>query len=334
MDFGLARAAQDDSGLTQAGVIMGTPAFMSPEQARGKAVDHRGDLFSLGCVLYQMCTGRLPFHGTDTISRLLALSVDEPPPVRELNVEVPESLADLVTQLLVKNPLHRFPSASAVVEAVEIIENAGFPRDPTLSSARRRDCFPRPATSFAWVMRFLKKKTPNLRRESEAAEQAAKDWVDEIAGQTLGRYKVGRLLGRGFHGAVFRARDLRENHDAALKVLDPAFPANSAEAQGFIRAMKPLLRLRHSNVVGLLGAGKSGRFCWMALEYVEGESLTTRIRRLRNGARRRIGAAPCGSASTSPAPWSLPAKVAWSITTSRRKTFSGTASRRSPSSAT
>ncbi len=285
LDFGLARAVKDDSSLTQDGAVMGTPAFMSPEQSRGKAVDHRSDLFSLGCSLYQMCTGRLPFQGADTLSRLVALSVDEPPPVRELNVEVPEALADLVTQLLVKNPLHRFPSASGVVDAVEVIENAyGFWSGPTNSFGSGSGVLPAASDLFSKTDAepILEEEEAGASPASEATDQPVKDWVDQVVGQTLGRYEVGRLLGRGFHGAVFRARDQRQSHDVALKVLDPAFPASDSEAQRFIRAMRPLLKLRHCNVVGLLGAGKSGRHCWMALEYVEGESLTTRIQRLRH----------------------------------------------------
>src|SRR5262249_9406898 len=65
-DFGLARAV-DDASLTQAGVIAGTPMFMSPEQARGESLDHRSDLFSLGSVLYTMCTGQPPFRANKTL---------------------------------------------------------------------------------------------------------------------------------------------------------------------------------------------------------------------------------------------------------------------------
>ncbi len=289
LDFGLARPEKDASGLTQAGVIMGTPAFMSPEQSRGKAVDHRGDLFSLGCVVFQMCTGRLPFHGTDTVSRLVALSVDEPPPVRELNVEVPEALADLLVQLLVKNPLHRFPSASGVVDAVEIIENAfGFWSGPTHLTRPASGGFSAPGELFAGAAPVLEDEEarPASGPTAPATGQPPGDWVDETTGKTLGRYEISRLLGRGYHGAVFRAHDSRDHVDVALKILDPAFPANDAEAQRFIRAMRPLLKLRHVNAAALLGAGKSGAYCWMAFEYVEGESLTTRIRRLRNGSQK------------------------------------------------
>ena len=77
LDFGLARAAQDSVHLTQSGLIVGTPSFMAPEQSRATGVDHRADLFSLGCVLYRCCTGRLPFKGTDTISILASLALDE-----------------------------------------------------------------------------------------------------------------------------------------------------------------------------------------------------------------------------------------------------------------
>lgn len=79
LDFGLARSAGgDDAHLTQTGVILGTPAFMSPEQARGEQVDPRSDLFSLGCVLYRMATGLLPFQGRDMVSTLLSLANDHP----------------------------------------------------------------------------------------------------------------------------------------------------------------------------------------------------------------------------------------------------------------
>jgi serine/threonine protein kinase len=76
LDFGVARAAGDEAHLTQTGAIIGTPAYMAPEQASAKPVDHGSDLFSLGCVLYRMTTGEMPFKGNDTISILAALALD------------------------------------------------------------------------------------------------------------------------------------------------------------------------------------------------------------------------------------------------------------------
>jgi serine/threonine protein kinase len=80
LDFGLARAAEDKAHLTQSGAIVGTPAYMAPEQVNGQTLDARCDLFSVGCVLYRLSTGELPFKGRDTISTLMAVATEQPPP--------------------------------------------------------------------------------------------------------------------------------------------------------------------------------------------------------------------------------------------------------------
>jgi serine/threonine protein kinase len=118
LDFGLARAMADDSHFTQSGAVLGTPAYMAPEQVRGRAVDGRADLFGLGCVLYRCLTGRLPFAGADTLAILSALATETPRPMHELNSEVPPALADLVMRLLAKDPNRRPSSARAVAEAL------------------------------------------------------------------------------------------------------------------------------------------------------------------------------------------------------------------------
>jgi serine/threonine protein kinase len=122
VDFGLVRTA-DDQHLTRTGVVMGTPAYMSPEQARGAHVDFRSDLYSLGAVLYHMATGRTPFEAEDTISLLMALTQDQPPPILSLNEQVPPLMAGLVNHLLAKLPEGRPPSARAVVEILSTVEH-------------------------------------------------------------------------------------------------------------------------------------------------------------------------------------------------------------------
>ena len=114
-DFGLARAA-DDASLTQAGAVAGTPAFMSPEQAEGKRLDHRSDLFSLGSVLYAMCTGRPPFRAGSSMGVLKRVCEGTPTPIRETNPEVPEWLAAVVAKLHAKDPAGRIQSAAEVAE--------------------------------------------------------------------------------------------------------------------------------------------------------------------------------------------------------------------------
>ena len=128
LDFGLARGGGAESGLTQEGAIVGTPGYMSPEQAQGRGVDHRCDLFSLGCVLYRIATGEPPFRGTDTISTLLAISTQTPPAPSRVNAALPPSLSDLIMELLAKDPAHRPPSSQAVAETLERIAQTPAPR--------------------------------------------------------------------------------------------------------------------------------------------------------------------------------------------------------------
>src|SRR5439155_24011994 len=103
------------------GTILGTPAYMAPEQARGLPVDHRADLFSLGCVLYHATTGRRPFAGTDTFAVLTALATESPPAPDGVNPAVPPALSALITRLLAKDPADRPPSARAVADELGLI---------------------------------------------------------------------------------------------------------------------------------------------------------------------------------------------------------------------
>jgi serine/threonine protein kinase len=131
LDFGLARAAGDSTPLTQMGAIVGTPNYMSPEQVYGHSVDARCDLFSLGCVLYQISTGRRPFQGSDTISTLLAVATAEPPPPDTLNSALPPDLSELIRDLLAKDPAQRPSSAQVLREALAGIEK--LESEPTRS---------------------------------------------------------------------------------------------------------------------------------------------------------------------------------------------------------
>jgi serine/threonine protein kinase len=144
VDFGLARAVSDDVHLTKTGTIVGTPAYMSPEQAHGARVDHRSDLFSLGCVLYRMCTGRTPFKADDTLGMLTAITQDQPLPIKAFNADVPDELAGLVSRLLAKLPEGRPQSARSVADVLGAIAElaaaratGGPPRPPRGRSERR-----------------------------------------------------------------------------------------------------------------------------------------------------------------------------------------------------
>jgi hypothetical protein len=114
-DFGLARVV-DDLDVTQTGEIAGTPQYMSPEQAQGLALDVRSDLFSLGCVLYTMCTGCSPFRAEHAIAVIHRLCHDTPRPVRDANPDIPDWLCAIIDRLLAKQPADRFQTAREVAD--------------------------------------------------------------------------------------------------------------------------------------------------------------------------------------------------------------------------
>ncbi len=101
---------------------MGTPAFMAPEQARGEPAGTSSDLFSLGCVLYRLCTRRLPFEGDSVIAVLTSISTETPPDPRDLNDRIPASLSVLIMRLLHKMPEARPVSAEVVLKELWSIE--------------------------------------------------------------------------------------------------------------------------------------------------------------------------------------------------------------------
>lgn len=129
-DFGLAQAS-DAASLTRTGYHPGTPQYMSPEQARGDAVDARSDLFSLGSVLYTMCTGRSPFRAETAFGILRRITDNEPRPIREINPSIPFWLEGLIQKLQAKSPDDRFQTASDVAELLE--ECLAHVQQPTIA---------------------------------------------------------------------------------------------------------------------------------------------------------------------------------------------------------
>jgi len=133
LDFGLARGGVEEVQITQSGAILGTPAYMSPEQGRGETADARSDLFSLGCVLYRLCAGKAPFEGPTVMAVLTALATQDPAPVSQFNRDLPEALAGLVTRLLAKRPDDRPASAQAVLDELQAIERQRAQESQTLA---------------------------------------------------------------------------------------------------------------------------------------------------------------------------------------------------------
>jgi len=146
LDFGIAKVKEASStlhkaSLTGTGFVVGTPEYMSPEQAmgmRGDSLDGRTDLYSLGIVLYEMLTGRLPFAGNTPVMMLVAHVQTQPPSPLTLRADLPPELARLVMRALEKNPDHRFSDADAMREELEAIAQELEPaRTPTTATGQR-----------------------------------------------------------------------------------------------------------------------------------------------------------------------------------------------------
>ena len=125
LDFGLAKLIEESdttrngNELTGAGTMMGTPGYMSPEQARGELADFRSDIFSFGIVLYEMVSGRLPFNNKSAAETMSSIINDPHPRLTRMNLEVPEEFESVIDRCLAKNPADRYQSAAEILDLLE-----------------------------------------------------------------------------------------------------------------------------------------------------------------------------------------------------------------------
>jgi TolB-like protein/Tfp pilus assembly protein PilF len=147
LDFGLAKdvrgsnlgdATLTSDSRTQVGVVMGTPAYMSPEQTSGRPLDHRTDIFSLGVVLHEMATGRRPFEGTSSAELISSIMRDNPPPVTDMRPELPVDLARIIRRCLEKDPRHRVQTARDVSNEFRDLARTTAPAPVSTSAAHAR----------------------------------------------------------------------------------------------------------------------------------------------------------------------------------------------------
>ncbi len=146
LDFGLAKdmgaetsdgATQTSAGLTQVGIVMGTPAYMSPEQVSGRRLDHRTDIFSLGVILHEMATGRRPFEGTSSAELVSSILRDRPPLVTDVRADLPDDLARVIRRCLEKDPSHRVQTARDVSNELRYMRQPVSHSAPDPTSTRR-----------------------------------------------------------------------------------------------------------------------------------------------------------------------------------------------------
>ncbi|HMD32986.1 MAG TPA: protein kinase [Candidatus Acidoferrales bacterium] len=142
-DFGIARL--EGTELTQEGTSLGTPSYMSPEQFRGGAVDGRSDIFSLGAVLYWMCTGKKPFPGDTITITSFQVAYENPPPPTKAKSGLPKALDDVLTRCLAKNPAHRYATCADVAADLEAVKDGRPLPAHTGTEPERTEPFPLPS---------------------------------------------------------------------------------------------------------------------------------------------------------------------------------------------
>ncbi|MEX2140796.1 MAG: protein kinase [Pirellulales bacterium] len=202
-DFGLARAV-GDVAVTQTGLLAGTPQYMSPEQAHGERVDYRSDLFSLGSVLYAMCTGRPPFRGESPVTVIRRVCEETPTPISRINPDVPDWLINIVDRLLNKNADRRFQSAAELVEllgqCLEHLQQPALCEPPVIAQ-------PLGATSEAASVVSLPERRSVFGRTGRQRRWAAAALVLLLLGAGLGATEATGVTDvSGFVATVLRIR--------------------------------------------------------------------------------------------------------------------------------
>lgn len=208
LDFGISKLAETGEGLTKTGMVMGTPDYMAPEQARGDRVDARADIYAVGAMLYRAVTGQKPFEGLDPMATLTATLVQEPPRPTSLDPKIPLDLEMVIQRAMAKEPKDRYQSMLALDEALaqfdrpsdhepaesgaQVIDVSGKTllarpeRSPTVSALERASHIPRLARpglllfsvlGFLWLLGNVTAAVAALMRLIRSADLTASESV-------------------------------------------------------------------------------------------------------------------------------------------------------------
>src|SRR5579863_140292 len=235
MDFGLARSLEM-AGLTRTGALMGTPDYMSPEQARGEKVDVRSDLFSLGVIFYEMLTGRLPFQAESVMAALLKRVQEKAVPPSEADPAIPRRLSDIVMKCLETDSANRYQTTGEILADLSgeagIALGAGVTQSAVFSLAGLG-----PGSAFG------------------------------------PRYIIESLIGEGGMGKVYKARDNDLDRTVALKLVRQDLVNNPEAIQRFKQELLLASRISHRNILRIHDLGDVGGVKFISMAYVDGRDL-------------------------------------------------------------
>jgi serine/threonine protein kinase len=302
--------------ITRPGQIVGDIVYMSPERTHGTGgVDCRSDIYSLGATLYALLTGRPPFEGGTLPEAVHKIRNELPVRPKKFQLAIPDFFEDAVMKMLAKEPSDRFQTPTELLKQLERIakfqtrvvweaedkEPAGAGRKPILTpesfdpaqampaetSRKDRGGFGADITPVAKLTdppttHFFKNVLAGLLDEDAPPqkEPTGAERLRELVGKKLYQYDIKRVLAKGKTSMIFYAEHPGKKLSVALKVLYPEFARKEDETQRFIRAVKTMMPVHHPNIVQLHDAGRTDGYCWMAMEYVKGASLTRVIREI------------------------------------------------------
>ncbi len=271
LDFGIARE-QEVSGFTVTGQVIGTPGYLSPEQARGEVtgLDRRTDVFSLGVILYELIGGRRPFTGSNHLETLMALLEREPPPLRRVAPRVPRDLETIVMTCLAKRPDQRYPSARALADDLtrflEGVPVLATRRGPLAHLAARARAHPKTATFAAVSLASVVVLSGLVLHARWSAARNAR--VAQRFGQRVERVvgRLDRVYLLPLHDVrpeTARARAGLADIEGALDGLEPALCGlgESAVGRGYLALGEPGVARQHLERAWQLGE-RSPQTAW------------------------------------------------------------------------
>src|SRR6266404_2925796 len=240
MDFGLARS-MEMAGMMRTGALMGTPDYMSPEQARAEKVDARSDLFSLGIIFYEMLTGVLPFQADTVMATLLKRVQEKAVPPNALDPAIPQHLSDVVMRCLEADRAKRYQTTGEI-----LADLAGHAPETSMT-----------ATTGASV-----------------AQTSPVSLAAMGPGPQFGpRYRIESVIGEGGMGKVYKAHDNDLDRTMALKLVRQELVNNAESMQRFKQELLLASRISHRNILRIHDLGDVGGVKFISMAYVQGRDL-------------------------------------------------------------
>jgi serine/threonine protein kinase/Tol biopolymer transport system component len=279
VDFGIAWLA-GQTRLTQAGSVVGTTAYLAPEQFRRETAGHRADLWSLGVVLYEAITGHLPFTSDGEEDLVRAILKSAPPPMASVRRGVPAALDQIVARALAKRPADRYPTAAAMrsdlLAAAAVAAEAESEAEDTLRES------PRPASlgGRAWSMPISGATPATPPMPAAGATDAGTGQRLSLIGRTVGHYRILEHLGGGGMGIVFRAEDLKLARTVALKFLPFELTRDPEAKARFLQEARTASAIDHPNICTIHEVGETDEGqLYLAMACYDGETLKRRLSR-------------------------------------------------------